>query len=88
MDVRPRASRRLCTGAAIQLILGSRAICECDQIELHDSSSYRRKPYRFVLGIDEDNLVVLVHSVLINPVRVQHAQITTTLPNTLLRSAP
>ena len=27
-EVRPRASRRLCTGFVIQLILGSRRICE------------------------------------------------------------
>jgi len=42
----------------------------------------------FVVGINEDDLVVLVNTILVNPVRVQHPQISTSLANTLLRCAP
>ena len=37
-EVRPRASRRLCTGFVIQLILGSRRICK--QVETWTAKKY------------------------------------------------
>ena len=46
--------------------------------------STKIKTYRLVVGIDEDNLVVLVNTVLVNPVRVQNTQITATTADTLL----
>ena len=87
MLVRPRASRRLCTGLTIHEILGSRRIFViiCRPSAPKDSSW---KTYCFVVGVNKDNLVVLVDTILIYPVRVQHPQISTPLPNTLLSSAP
>lgn len=37
----------------------------------------------FVVRIDKDNLVVLVYTVLVDPVRVQYTEVTTTASNTL-----
>ena len=39
-------------------------------------------------GVNADDLVVLVDTVLVNPVRVEHPQVTATPANTLLRNAP
>ena len=39
---------------------------------------------RLVLGVDEDDLVVLVDTVLVNPVRVQDAEVAAAAANTLL----
>lgn len=41
---------------------------------------------RLVLGVDKDNLVVLVGGVLVDPVRVQDAQVGAAAANTLLSS--
>jgi hypothetical protein len=41
-----------------------------------------------VVRVDEDNLVVLVHAVLVDPVRVQHPQVATSPTHTLLRRTP
>ena len=41
-----------------------------------------------MVGVDEDNLVVLVHAVLVDPVRVQDAQVSAPSANALLRNAP
>ena len=41
-----------------------------------------------MVGVDQDNLVVLVHTVLVHPVRVQHPQIAASLSYTLLGGAP
>ena len=38
--------------------------------------------------VNEDNLVVLVHTVLVDPVRVKYAEVTATTADTLLRRAP
>ena len=46
------------------------------------------KTYGLVIGIDKDDLVVFVDTVLVNPVRVQDSQVTTTPPNTLFRDTP
>jgi len=40
---------------------------------------------RFVMGIDQDDLVVLVDAVLVHPVRVQDTEIAAPSPDTLLR---
>lgn len=40
-----------------------------------------------MVGVDEDDLVVLVHTVLVDPVRVKHTQVAAPLANTLLRNA-
>lgn len=44
--------------------------------------------YRFVAGVDEDDLVVLVHTVLVHPVRVENPQVPASPSNTLLRHTP
>ena len=41
-----------------------------------------------MVGVDKDNLVVLVHTVLVDPVRVQHPQVAAPLSDTLLGGAP
>ena len=85
--VRPRLSLRLCTGLAIQLILGSRRICTQGSrqrlLRLENM-----KAYGFVIGINEDDLVIFVDTVLVNPVRVQDSQVTATPANALFRNAP
>lgn len=43
--------------------------------------------YRLVVGVHENDLVVFVHTVLVNPVRVQDTQVTASLANALLRDA-
>lgn len=40
-----------------------------------------------VVGVHQDDLVVLVHTVLVHPVRVEHPQVTTPSTDTLLRRA-
>ena len=40
-----------------------------------------------VVGVNEDDLVVLVNTVLVNPVRVQDTQVAASLANTLFRNA-
>ena len=37
-------------------------------------------------GVNEDNLVILVDTVLVNPVRVQNSEVTTTPANALFRN--
>ena len=44
--------------------------------------------HSLVVGVDEDNLVVLVNTVLVDPVRVQDTEVTASLADTLLRNAP
>jgi len=46
------------------------------------------KTYGLVIGVDEDDLVIFVDTVLVNPVRVQYSQVTATSTNTLLRNTP
>lgn len=41
-----------------------------------------------MVGVYEDNLVVLVHTVLVDPVRVQHTQVPASPTNALLRHTP
>lgn len=41
--------------------------------------------YRLVVGVDEDDLVVFVHTVLVDPVRVEDTEVTASLADTLLR---
>ena len=48
----------------------------------------KSKTYGFVIGVDKDDLVILVDTVLVNPVRVQDSQVTATPANALLRDAP
>ena len=43
---------------------------------------------RFVIGVNEDDFVVFVYTILIHPVRVQNSQVTTSLSYTLLGCAP
>ena len=38
-----------------------------------------------MIGVNEDDLVIFVDTVLVNPVRVQYSQVTATPANTLLR---
>ena len=44
--------------------------------------------YRLVVGVNENDLVVLVDTVLVDPVRVQDAEVTTPPANTLLGDTP
>ena len=39
-------------------------------------------------GVDEDDFVVLVDTILVHPVRVEHPQVTATPADTLLRNTP
>ena len=38
-------------------------------------------------GVNEDDLVIFVYTILVNPIRVQHSQVTTTPANTFFRNA-
>lgn len=42
---------------------------------------------RFVVGVDQDHFVILVNTILVDPIRVQHPQISTTSANSLLGGA-
>jgi len=42
----------------------------------------------FVIGVNEDDLVIFVDTILVNPIGVQDSQITTTPANTLFRDTP
>jgi hypothetical protein len=41
-----------------------------------------------VIGVNEDDLVIFVDTILIDPVRVQYSQVATTSTNTLLCDTP
>ena len=41
-----------------------------------------------MVGVNSNNLVVLVHTVLVNPVRVKYAEVAAATADTLLRGAP
>ena len=44
--------------------------------------------YRLVTGINKNNLVVFVNTVLIDPVRIEDPQVATTATNTFLCNTP
>jgi hypothetical protein len=44
--------------------------------------------YRFVVGVDEYNLIILVHAILVDPIRVQYPQVATTTANTFFSNTP
>lgn len=41
-----------------------------------------------MVGVNKDNLIVLVNTVLVDPVRAKHTQVSASAPNTLLSGAP
>lgn len=41
-----------------------------------------------MIGVYEDDLVVLVYTILVDPIRVQHTQVPAPPTNTLLRHTP
>ncbi len=41
-----------------------------------------------MIGVDEDDLIILVHTILVDPVRIQDTQVTATTANSLFRNAP
>ena len=43
--------------------------------------------YSLVAGVDENDLVVLVHTVLVDPVRVEDTEVAAATADTLLRNA-
>ena len=47
----------------------------------------RKTTYSFVRGVDEDDLVVLVHTVLVDPVRVEDTEVAAATADTLLSNA-
>ena len=47
-----------------------------------------RKTYSLVAGVDEDDLVVLVDTILVDPVGVENTEVPAPPANTLLRNAP
>jgi len=55
---------------------------------LSDPVDSRVSTDRFVAGVDEYNFIILVHTVLIDPVRVQYTQVTTTTANAFFRNTP
>lgn len=74
MLVRPRASLLLWTGLQIQLILGSRVI----YISSGQSWSLGfllEFTHRLVIRVNQDDFVVFVNTVLVNPVGIQYAQV-------------
>ena len=46
------------------------------------------KTYGFVIGVYEDDLIIFVDTVLVDPVRVQDSQVTATPTNALFRNTP
>jgi len=54
---------------------------------VNDPVNSRIAADRFMAGVDENNLVVFINTILVHPVRVQHPQVATTTPYALLRSA-
>jgi len=44
--------------------------------------------YRFVVGVDEYNLIILVHSVLVDPIGIQYPQVATTTANAFFSNTP
>lgn len=44
--------------------------------------------YRLVVGVDEYDFIILVYAILVDPVRVQHTQVTTTTADALFCNAP
>jgi hypothetical protein len=84
--VRPRASRRLCTGLVIQLMRGSRRtyIIICHR----NHNRCWKQTYSFVARIHKNNLEILVNTVLVHPVRVQDPQISAAPSNAFLRGTP
>jgi hypothetical protein len=44
--------------------------------------------HSFVVGVDEDDLVIFVNAVLIDPIRVQNSQVAASSPHSLLCSTP
>jgi hypothetical protein len=85
--VRPRASRRLCTGLVIQLIRGSRRIYTIIRPGKHNGRT-KRQAYSFVVGVHKDDFEILVNAILVYPVRVQDSQVSTTSSNTFLGGTP
>jgi len=55
---------------------------------LGDPVDPRVAAYTLVVWINEDDLVIFVDTVLVNPVRVQYPQVTTAPTNPLFRDAP
>ena len=53
-----------------------------------DNRQAPNETYSLVGGVNEDDLVVLVNTVLVNPVRVEDTQVAASATNTLLGSAP
>jgi hypothetical protein len=41
-----------------------------------------------VIGVNKDDLVIFVYTVLVDPIRVQYSQVTATPANTLFRDTP
>lgn len=52
------------------------------------ATSEDRLTYSLVVGVNEDDLVVLVDTVLVHPVRVENPEVTAPPANTLLRNTP
>ena len=50
--------------------------------------SRQSKTHSLVVGVHQDDLVVLVHTILVNPIRVEHPQVSTPPSNTLLGGTP
>ena len=46
------------------------------------------RTYSLVVGVNEDDLVIFIDAVLVNPVRVQYSQVTTTPTDALLCNTP
>ena len=49
-----------------------------------DARRSEQTTYSFVAGVDEDDFVVLVHTVLVDPVRVEHTEVAAAPADTLL----
>ena len=57
-------------------------------VNIQNQGKKADKTHSLVVGIDEDNLVIFVNTVLIHPVGVQHSQISASLAHPLLSGTP
>ena len=57
-------------------------------VNIQNQGGKKDETHSLVVGIDEDNFVIFVNTVLIHPVGVQHSQISASLAHPLLSSTP
>jgi hypothetical protein len=61
---------------------------ESSRVSMEISKTRKKDTHSFMVRVNKDDFVVLVDTILIDPVRVHHSQISAPPANTLLRRAP